>query len=69
MTKYEIIIYWSDIDEAYIAEMPELKGCIAHGDTQDEALKEINIVAEEWMNLAKEKAWQIPEAKGRLLYA
>ena len=56
--KYEIIIYWSSADEIFIAEMPELKGCIAHGDTQDEALRAINAVAEEWLQIAKEKGWQ-----------
>ena len=43
--------------------MPELKGCIAHGETQDEVLKEINLLAKEWLDLAQEKGWQIPEAK------
>ncbi len=69
MNKYEIIIYWSGADEIFIAEMPELKGCIAHGDTQDEALREINAVAEEWLQIAKEKGWQIPEPKGKLMFA
>ena len=45
--------------------MPELKGCISHGNTQDEALQEINMVAEEWLKVAKEKGWDIPEPKGR----
>lgn len=69
MNKYEIIIYWSAVDNVFVAEMPELKGCIAHGDTQDEALQEINAVAEEWLSIAKEKGWQIPEPKGKLMYA
>ncbi len=69
MNKYEIIIFWSAVDNVFIAEIPELKGCIAHGDTQDEALKEVNIVAEEWLVIAKENGWQIPEPKGRLMYA
>lgn len=42
MNKYEIIIYWSEADKVFVAEMPELKGCVAHGETQDEALREIN---------------------------
>ena len=67
--KYEIIIYWSETDKVFIAEMPELKGCIAHGETQNEALNEINILAEEWLNMANQKGWQIPEPKGRLIYA
>ena len=53
----------------YIAEMPELKGCIAHGDSPDDALRQIHEVAEKWLTLAKEKKWQIPEPKGRLLFA
>ncbi len=69
MTKYEIIIYWSSVDQVYVAEMPELNGCMAHGATQDEALKEINFVASEWLQMAKEKGWNIPEPKGRLMYA
>lgn len=69
MNKYEIIIYWNEPDKVYVAEMPELNGCIAHGDTQDEALKEINEVAQEWLAMAKEKNWQIPVPKGKLMYA
>ena len=69
MNKYEVIIYWSKDDDAFIAEIPELKGCVAHGDTQAEALKEVNIVAKEWLIIAKEKEWQIPEPKGRLMFA
>lgn len=69
MSKYEIIIFWSEVDQAFIAEMPELKGCIAHGDTQAEALKEVNKVAKEWLLMAKEKGWNIPQPKGRLLFA
>jgi predicted RNase H-like HicB family nuclease len=64
MNKYEIIIYWSEADQVFVAEMPELNGCIAHGNTQDEALKEVNIVAHEWLQIAKEKGWYIPEPKG-----
>lgn len=67
--KYEVIIYWNEQDEVFVAEMPELKGCVAHGATRDEALKEINIVANEWLNIAKENHWTIPEPKGRLLFA
>jgi predicted RNase H-like HicB family nuclease len=69
MNKYEIIIYWSEADQVFVAEMPELNGCIAHGDTQDEVLKEINTVAQEWLQIAKEKGWYIPEPKGKLMYA
>ncbi len=67
--KYEVIIYWNASDHVFVAEMPELNGCIAHGETQDEALLEINVVAEEWLQLAKEKNWLIPDPKGKLMYA
>ena len=67
--KYEIIIYWSESDNVFVAEMPELKGCIAHGETQDEALQQVNAVAKEWLELAKAEGWQIPEVKGKLMYA
>jgi predicted RNase H-like HicB family nuclease len=69
MSKYEIIIFWSETDEAFIAEMPELKGCIAHGESQEEALRQVNAVAEEWIKLAAEKGWDIPEPKGKLMFA
>ena len=69
MNKYEIIIYWNETDKVFVAEMPELKGCIAHGETQDEALREINTVAIEWLEIAKEKNWNISEPKGKLIYA
>jgi predicted RNase H-like HicB family nuclease len=69
MTKYEVIIFWSNEDDSFIAQIPELKGCIAHGNSTDEALKEVNIMAEEWLEVAKENGWQIPEPKGRLMYA
>lgn len=69
MNKYEIIIYWNENDEVFVAEMPELKGCIAHGDTQDEALINVKEAAEEWLNIANLKGWQIPIPKGKLMYA
>ena len=69
INKYEIIIYWSSIDNVFVAEVPELKGCIAHGNTQNEVLKEINLLTEEWILIAKEKGWQIPEPKDKLMYA
>ncbi|MEP6513378.1 MAG: type II toxin-antitoxin system HicB family antitoxin [Parafilimonas sp.] len=69
MNKYEVIIYWSEVDNVFIAEIPELKGCVVHGDTQDEALTEVNLLAQEWIKMAKEKNWQIPESKGKLIFA
>lgn len=69
MNKYEIIIYWSTVDNVFIAEIPELKGCLAHGESADDALKEVSVVANEWITIARENGWEIPQPKGRLIYA
>ena len=69
MNKYEIIIFWSEADNSFVAEMPELKGCIAHGESHDKALKEVMIVAKEWLTIAKKEKWTIPQPKGRLVFA
>jgi len=69
MTKYEIILYWSDEDQAFIAEIPELSGCAADGATRQEALENAEIVIAEWLETAHELGRQIPAPKGRLLYA
>jgi predicted RNase H-like HicB family nuclease len=67
--KYEIIIYWSAEDEAYIAEVPELAGCAADGPTYKQALANAEVVIREWIDTARELGRAIPEPKGRLLYA
>lgn len=67
--KYEIILYWSEEDGAYIAEVPELAGCMADGPTAREALHNVERVAEEWIETAQELGREIPTAKGRLRYA
>ncbi len=67
--KYEAIIYWSEDDGAFIAEMPELPGCAADGPTQQEALAALQLVAQEWIETARELGRSIPEPKGRLLFA
>ncbi|MCK5271569.1 MAG: type II toxin-antitoxin system HicB family antitoxin [Sedimentisphaerales bacterium] len=67
MTKYEIIIYWSDDDEAFIAEVPELTGCMAHGGSQEEALTNAKDAVELWIATAKEFNDPIPKPKGRRL--
>jgi predicted RNase H-like HicB family nuclease len=67
--KYEIIIYWSAEDEAYIAEVPELPGCAADGPTYKQALANAEVVIREWIDTARELGRAIPEPKGRLLYA
>jgi predicted RNase H-like HicB family nuclease len=69
MTKYEIILYWSDEDEAFIAEVPELAGCAADGATRQEALANAETVIAEWIETATQLERTIPEPKGRLLFA
>lgn len=67
--KYEVIIYWSDDDGAFIAEVPELPGCAADGATQRKALENVERVAAEWIKTAKELGRDIPVPKGRLMFA
>lgn len=69
MSKYKIIIYWSDEDKAFIAEVSELAGCLADGKTCQEALANAKIVIQEWIETARESDRKIPEPKGRLVFA
>jgi predicted RNase H-like HicB family nuclease len=70
MYKYEIIIYWSKEDDAFIAEVPELPGCMAHGDTPETALKNAKQATQLWIDTAKEFGDAVPEPKGeRLIFA
>ena len=69
MSKYEVIIYWSKEDNAFIAEVPELPGCAADGPTRQAALKNVDVVIKEWVETAKELGRPIPEPKGRLVFA
>ena len=69
MSKYEIIIYWSEIDNAYIAEVPELAGCMADGKNYFEALENAEIVINEWIETAQSIGRAIPEPQGKLMYA
>lgn len=69
MSKYEIIIYWSSEDQAYLAEVPELPGCMADGATYQEALANAELVIAEWIETAKEIGRVIPEPRGRLVFA
>jgi predicted RNase H-like HicB family nuclease len=70
MYKYEIIIYWSNEDEAFIADIPELPGCMAHGKNQEEALKNAKEAIQLWIDTANEFGDPIPEPKGdRLIFA
>jgi predicted RNase H-like HicB family nuclease len=69
MTRYEVIIYWSDEDQAFIAEVPELPGCAADGPTYQEALASVEVVMREWIETAEELGRPVPQPKGRLLFA
>lgn len=69
MAKYEMMIYWNEEDQAYIAEVPELAGCMADGNSYQEAVKNAERVIAEWIETAGELGRYIPEPKGRLLYA
>ena len=69
MSKYEVIIYWSDDDNAFVAEVPELAGCMADGPTYQEALANAETVIQEWLETARELGRTIPEPRGRLIYA
>jgi predicted RNase H-like HicB family nuclease len=67
--RYEIIMYWSEEDQAFIAEVPELLGCAADGTTYQEALANVQVIITEWIETAKELGRPIPKPKGRLMYA
>ncbi len=69
MHKYELIIYWSDEDERFVVEAPELPGCMADGITYEEAIKNAQRVIDEWIETARELGREIPKPKGRLMYA
>jgi predicted RNase H-like HicB family nuclease len=66
---YEIILYWSDADGAFLAEVPELPGCAADGATDREALDAVEVVISEWIETARELGRPIPTPRGRLLFA
>lgn len=67
LVKYEVILYWSNEDEAFVAEVPELLGCMAHGSTQETALANVKEAIQLWIDTAKEFGDLIPEPKGRKL--
>jgi len=69
MIKYELIVYWSEKDDAFIAEVPELPGCAADGKTYKEAVANAEIVIAEWIETAKSLGRPIPKPRGRLVYA
>jgi predicted RNase H-like HicB family nuclease len=67
--KYEITIYWSEADKTYLAEVPELPGCMADGASYAEAAKAVEVIIAEWIETAKAIGRPIPEARGKLSYA
>ena len=69
MTRYEVIIYWSDEDEAFIAEVPELPGCAADGATHQKALSNVEVIIQDWIETARALGRPIPEPRGRLVFA
>lgn len=69
MSKFEIITYWNEEDSAFIAEVPKLAGCMADGKTYQEALVNAEIIIQEWLETARDLGRQIPEPKGRLVFA
>ena len=69
MPKFEVIIYWSEDDQAYVAEVPELPGCAADGQTYREALANAETVIKEWVQTATGLGRPIPTPKGRLVFA
>jgi predicted RNase H-like HicB family nuclease len=66
--RYELIIYWSEEDQAFIVEVPDLAGCMADGETYQEAVQNAELVIQEWIETAKQLERIIPEPKGRLLF-
>lgn len=67
--RYEIILYWSQVDQTFIAEAPELPGCAADGVTYREALANVEVVIQEWIETARDLGHSVPAPRGRLLYA
>ena len=69
MLRYEIILYWREEDQAFIAEVPELPGCAADGENYQEALQNVEVIMQQWIETAEELGHPIPEPKGRLMFA
>jgi predicted RNase H-like HicB family nuclease len=68
-SKYEMIIYWSEQNKTFLVEVPELPGCMADGETREEAIKNANEVIRQWIKTAKRLGREIPKPRGRLAYA
>jgi len=69
MSKYEIIVYWSEEDKVFIVEVPELPGCMADGETYQKAISNAEVIIQEWIETANELGRAVPQPKGRLMYA
>ncbi len=69
LRKYELIVYWSEDDQSFVVEVPELPGCMADGETYQQAVANIQVVIEQWIETAHDLGRPIPEARGRLMYA
>ena len=69
MYRYEVIVYWSQADAAFVAEVPELAGCAADGATYEEAIAHVQVVMAEWVETARELGRPVPEPRGRLMFA
>ena len=67
--KYEVIIYWSDEDNLFVAEVPELPGCMSDGTTYEEALANVRVIIQEWIETALMEGRTVPEPRGKLMYA
>ena len=67
--RYKVIIYWSDEDQAFIAGVPELPGCAADGRSHSDALRNVEVIVQEWLETARELGRPIPRPKGRLVFA
>jgi predicted RNase H-like HicB family nuclease len=69
MNKYELVIWWSHEDEAFLVEVPELPGCMADGQTYEEALANVQVVISDWIETARSLGRNVPQPRGRLMYA
>jgi len=69
LNKYEVIIYWSKDDNSFIAEVPELPGCMADGNSYADAIENVQTIMSEWIETAKSLGRPIPDPKGKLMYA
>jgi predicted RNase H-like HicB family nuclease len=69
MNRYEVVIYWNSDEEAFVAEVPELSGCAAEGQTREAAIVNVEAVIQDWLESAREAGRQIPEPRGRVTTA